>query len=120
VEKGAKVAVAKASSREFPPADGFQEREIVGIAEAERAEAAAVVDHRPGDGVEDPRARSAIVDDGQSVEVALVGALGQSARRRRARSSLLVFGDLRSCTGRPSRFAAASAAVFTRWLVLNA
>lgn len=75
MEEFLEVAVAEAGGGELAARDGLQQREVGGVTDAQRAEAAAAVHDVTCHGVEELRAGSRVVDDSEGVEVALVGAL---------------------------------------------
>src|SRR3990170_3320983 len=77
VEEAAQVAIAEAGGSELAAGHGLQEGEVVGVADAEGADAPAVVRGRVRDLIEEAVEGRAVVDDGQGIEVALVGPLGE-------------------------------------------
>ena len=76
VDLATDVAVSEAGRCEVPAGDGGEQCEVGWIAEAERAEAAIVLDDRARDGVEEFGAGRGVFDGGEGLEVRLVGALG--------------------------------------------
>lgn len=63
----------KASRGEFAASDLSEERDVGGVADAESSDAPRTVEHRRRDRVQNARAGTGLVDDGEAVKVALVG-----------------------------------------------
>ena len=75
MEEAPQVAIAEAGGGELAAGHGLQEREVGGVADAESADAPAVVSGRMRDVIEQVVEGGSVVDDGQGIEVALVGPL---------------------------------------------
>jgi hypothetical protein len=76
-EEAAEVAIAEAGGGELAPGHGREEREVGGVADAEGANAPAVVEGGARDLIEEAVEGGAVVDGGEGVEVPLVGPLGE-------------------------------------------
>ncbi len=74
------LAVAETSRLELAAADHLEQCQVVGVADAKRAEAASSVDHGTGNRIEEAGARRDVLDHGQGIEVGCISAMDMGAR----------------------------------------
>ena len=77
----AEVAVAEAGGCKLSAGDGFEQREVIGVGQAQGAHAAVVIEDVVGNGVEELGAGRGVFDDGESVEVGVIERWDSWARR---------------------------------------
>jgi hypothetical protein len=88
MEEAAEVAVAKASGGKRPAADGGEEGQVVGVADAKGADTTTAIRDGAGDLVEEVVERRAVVHGGQSLEVGFVGPLRDRGTAVKVRDAL--------------------------------
>ncbi len=76
IEQSSEVAIAESGGREFAASNGLEERQVGGVADAKGSYATTVVSDGGRDAVEKFTQAGGVVDRGERIEVAFVGALG--------------------------------------------